>query len=54
MYFYTHHISLVPLDNVNSARVMRKMRPIQRDDVLASYLTVNNDNAVNKTMNDEE
>jgi len=41
-------------DNVNDARIMRKMRPIQRDDVLASYLTANSDNAVNKTINNDE
>ncbi len=30
------------------------MRPIQRDDVIASYLTVNSDNAVNNTINDKD
>lgn len=33
---------------------MRKMRPIQRDDVVASYLTVSSNNPVNSTINNNK
>ena len=54
VYFDLFAIMRILLDNVNEARIMRKMRPIQRDDVVASYLTVSSNNPVNSTINNNK